>query len=206
MTELVKGLAPHLASTVCQTTLHIGTSSEVSASGETRPTTVSDILSPLLQKIGGLHCLVDNRVHLQQSAGTSKVGYKAFYDHMLNHLNGMSHYRYTRASKETLAKDRLKTEKTVQLSKARKKLLLSEQRKQGKTVVQPARATAEENGNSRSKAARKRHNKHQRELYQQRKKARRALQAKQAAGAAPGAQVSPSVPMEVKEANGGSEV
>ena len=73
-------------------------------------------------------------------------------------------------------------------------------------MVEPARATAEGDGNSRSKAARKRHNKHQQELYQRRKKARRALQAKQAAGTAPGAQVPPSVPMEVLEANGGSEV
>ena len=78
LTKLIKGLALHLTSTVCQTTPHIRTSSEVSASGETRPPTVGDILSPLLEKIGGLHCLVDNRVHLQQSAGTSKVGYKAF--------------------------------------------------------------------------------------------------------------------------------
>ena len=72
-------------------------------------------------------------------------------------------------------------------------------------MVEPAKAAAGGNGNSRSKAARKRYNKHQRELYQKRKKARRALQAKQAAGATLGAQVPPSVPMEVLEANGGSE-
>ena len=145
---------------------------------------MGDILSPLLEKIGGLHCLVDNHVHLQQSAGTSKVGYKAFYDHKLNHSNGMRHYGCIRASKETLAKDRLETEKAVQISKARQKLLLSEQRKQGKTVVEPAKAAAGGDGNSRSKAARKRHNNHQRELYQKQKKARRALQTKQAVGAA----------------------
>ena len=150
--------------------------------------------------------MVDNRVHLQQSASISKIGYKAFYNHILNHSQGMSHYGYTRASEETLAKDRLETEKAVQLSKARQKLLLSEQRKQGKTVVEPAKAAAGGDGNSRSKAARKRHNKHQRELYQKRKKARRAQQAKQAVGAAPGAQVPPSEPMEALEANGGCEV
>ena len=58
--------------------------------------------------------MVDNRVHLQQSASISKVGYKAFYDHILNHSQGMSHYGCTRASGKTLAKDRLKTEKAVQ--------------------------------------------------------------------------------------------
>ena len=201
-----QGLAPHLVSTVCQTTPHIRTSSKVSASGETRPPTVGDILSPLLEKIGGLHCLVDNRVHLQQSAGTSKVGYNAFYTHKHSHSNGLKHYGCTRASEEILAKDREETDRAVQLSKARQKLLLSEQQNQQKTVVEPAKTAAGGDGNPRSKAARKRHNKHQRELYQKRKKARRAQQAKQAAEAAPGAQVPPSEPMELLEANGGCEV
>ena len=48
LAELVKGLTPYLASTVCQTPSAIGKSSEVSASGETRSPTVGDILSPLL--------------------------------------------------------------------------------------------------------------------------------------------------------------
>ena len=78
LAELVKGLTPYLTSKVVLTPPDIGTSSKVNASGETRPPTVGDILSPLLSKIGGLHCLVDNRVHLQQSAGVSIVWYNAF--------------------------------------------------------------------------------------------------------------------------------
>ena len=62
-------------------------------------------------------------------------------------------------------------------------------------MVEPAK-TAEGDGNPRSKAARKRHNRKQRDLYQRRKKARRAQQAKQAVEEAPGAQVPPSAPME----------
>ena len=81
LSQTVKGLTPYLAFQVCQTPSTTGTSSEVSASGETSPTTVGDILSPLLSKIGGLHLLVDNCVHLQQSAGMSVVGYNAFYAH-----------------------------------------------------------------------------------------------------------------------------
>ena len=95
-----------------------------------------------------------------------------------------------------MAKDWEETDRAVQLSKACQKLLLSEQRNQRKTVVEPAKTAAGGDGNPRSKAARKRHNKHQRELYQKRKKARRAQQAKQAAEAAPGAQVPPTEPME----------
>ena len=79
LSQSVKGLTPYLAFQVCQTPSTIGTSSEVSALGETGPLTVGDIISPLLLKIGGLHSLVDNHVHLQQSAGMSVVGYNAFY-------------------------------------------------------------------------------------------------------------------------------
>ena len=80
LSQSVMGLTPYLVLQVCQTpSTTAGTSSEVSASGETSPTTVGDILSPLLSKIGGLHSLVDNCVHLQQSAGMSVVGYNAFY-------------------------------------------------------------------------------------------------------------------------------
>ena len=103
LSELVKGLTPYLTSNVVLTPPDIGTSSEVNASGETRPPTVGDILSPLLSKIGGLHCLVDNCVHLQQSAGVSKVGYNAFYAHKHSHPNDLKHYGYSRASDEFLA-------------------------------------------------------------------------------------------------------
>ena len=81
LAELVKGLTPYLTSTVCLAPSDIGTSSEVNASGETHPLSVGDIVSPLLSKIGGLHLLVDNRVHLQQSAGISMVRYNTFYAH-----------------------------------------------------------------------------------------------------------------------------
>ena len=92
LAELVKGLTPYLTSTVCLAPSDIGTSSKVNASGETRQPTVDDILSPLLLKIGGLHCLVDNRVHLQQSSGVSVVGYNAFNTHKHSDSNGMKHY------------------------------------------------------------------------------------------------------------------
>ena len=117
----------------------------------------------------------------------------------------MKHYGNTRASGEFLAQDREETDRVVQLSKACQKLLLSEQQRQRKTVVEPAKS-AEGDGNSKSKAARKRHNRKQRDLYQKRKKAKRAQLAKQAVDVAPGAQVAPSEPMEQLGANRGSEV
>ena len=204
LTKLVKGLTPYLTSTVCRTPPTHGTSSEVNTSGETRPLPVEDILSPFLSKIGGLHSLVDNRVHLQQSTGMSAVGYTAFYTHKHSYSNGMKHYGYSRASKEFLTQDRKEVERAVQHSKARQKLLSSEQQCHPKTGVEPV-GTVGGNGNPKSKASRKRHNRRQRELYQKRKKAKRAQLAKQAVDEAPGAQLVPSEPMEHVEPNGGSE-
>ena len=73
------------------------------------------------------------------------------------------------------------------------------------TGVEPAKSVGDDR-NSKSKAARKRHNRKQQDLYQKRKKAKWAQLAKQAVDVAPGAQVAPSEPMEQLGANGGSEV
>ena len=45
--------------------------------------TLGDQIAPLLEKLGKLHCLVDNRIHMQQAAGTTKVSYNAYYNHKL---------------------------------------------------------------------------------------------------------------------------
>ena len=37
-------------------------------------------LSSLFRILGKLHCLVDDHVRLHQAAGTTKVGYNAYYD------------------------------------------------------------------------------------------------------------------------------
>ena len=66
LAKTVEGLAPYLTLTVCPTPP--ANSSEAGASVVTSPSTVGDILSPLITKIGKLHCLLDNRVHLQQAA------------------------------------------------------------------------------------------------------------------------------------------
>ena len=81
----------------------------------------------------------------------------------------------------------------------------SEQRRQGKSGVEIAKTTGGD-GNPKSKASRSRHNKKQRELYQKRKKAKRAKLAVQAEDTAPGALPDPSEPMDQEEAIGGAEV
>ena len=63
-------------------------------------------------------------------------------------------------------------------------------------MVEPARSVGKD-GNSRSHASRRRHNKRQRDLYQKRKKAKKAAEsAAQAEETVPGAFLAPSVPKE----------
>ena len=164
----------------------------------TSPSTVGDILLLLLKKIGRLHCLVDNRVHLQQSASLSTVGYNAFYAHKNSLNQGLKNYgEHARASVGFLAQDRKDTEAAVRHSKARQKLLSSEQKRRDKSAAVDSARSFGKDGNSRSRASRRRYNKRQRELYQKRKKAKRAIEsAAQTDEAVAGASLAPSVPME----------
>ena len=199
LSQCVNGLAPYLALQAGQTP---SISSKVAANGETSPLTVGDIISPILSKIGGLHLLVDNCVHLQQSASMSAVGYSAFYSFKYSQSNGLKNYGHTRASKEFLTQDRKAVDAAVQHSKARQKLLSSDQRRHPKSGVNTV-GTAGGDGNPKSKASRRKHNRRQRELYQKCKKAKRAQMAAQAVDAVSGA---PPVLMEQDAAIGDAEV
>ena len=206
LAKTVKGLAPYLALNVCSTPP--ADSSEAGASAVTSPSTVGDILSPLLMKIGRLHCLVDNRVHLQQSAGMSSVGYNAFYTHKSSLNQGLKNYGgHARASEGFLAQDRKDTEAAVRNSKAHQKLLSSEQKRQAKSSGVETAKSIGKDGNSCSRVSRSRHNKKQRDLYQKCKKAKRAAElAAQPVEAVPGALPAPSEPMEQEESYGDAEV
>ena len=105
-----------------------------------------------------------------------------------------------------MAQDRKDTEAAVRNSKARQKLLSSEQKRQAKSSGVETAKSFGKDGNSRSRASRSRHNKKQRDLYQKHKKAKRAQLAAQAVDAVPGALPDPSEPMDQEEANGDTEV
>ena len=49
-------------------------------------------LAPLFRILGKLHCLVDDHIHMQQAAGTTKVGYNAYYDFKLASVQGLTNY------------------------------------------------------------------------------------------------------------------
>ena len=66
---------------------------------------------------------VDNCVHLQQAAGTTKVGYNAFYDHKLSQIHGQHNFSGTKADREYWTHDMVDAEKEILKIKAHEKLL-----------------------------------------------------------------------------------
>ena len=112
VSESVKGLAPSLVLQVCQPLP--ANASKAGVLGEpTNCSTLGDQITPLLEKLGKLHCLVDNRIHLQQVAGTTMVGYNAYYNYKLAQHDGLAKYSCSRADKEFLAQDQRETEKAI---------------------------------------------------------------------------------------------
>ena len=59
-----------------------------------------DQLAPLIGMIWKVVRFVDDRVHLQQAAGVTKVGYNVFYDYKLAQINGNQDFSGTKADRE----------------------------------------------------------------------------------------------------------
>ena len=56
-----------------------------------------DQLAPHISMIWKVVRFVDNRIHLQQAAGNTKVRYNLFYDRKLAQINGLHNYSGTQA-------------------------------------------------------------------------------------------------------------
>ena len=162
-------LAPYMVSLVCQAPSTVG-------SGETSPPTVADLLSPLLSKVGRLHALVDNHIHLWQPASMSVSGHNVFFTH--------AHHECTRANREILTEVRREAERAAQHSRACHELLSSGL--QSFPTTGPPVGTVGGDGYPMSKNAQKRYNRRKQQLFRQREKARRVELAMRAAGVALG--------------------
>ena len=90
-------------------------------------------LAPLFGMLGKLHSLVDDLIHLQQAAGSTKVVYNAYYDHKLSQINGITNYSGTRADKEFWAHDQTDTKKEILKIKAHEKQLSSVSQSKGQS-------------------------------------------------------------------------
>ena len=148
-------------------------------------TYTEDQLTHLFSMLGKLQRLVDDHIHLWKAAGTTKGDYNAYYDHKLTQTIGLANYSGTQADKEFWAHGQNDTEKEILRIKAHEKQLSLVSLNKGQSGDASA-GSAGGDGNPKSKTARSRHNKCQRELYNKQKKVKQTE-----AATAPGATTVP---------------
>ena len=150
-----------------------------------------DQLVPLIGMIWKVVRFVDDRVHLQQAAGVTKVGYNVFYDYKLAQINGNQDFSGTKADREYWTHNTMDAEKDILKVKAHEKLIL-----QGNPARGPsgnANSAAGQDGVPNQLSSKTKRNRRQRTLYNKRKKAKKAQQAAQnnQKGQAPAVTVKP---------------
>ena len=120
---------------------------------------------------------VDDRVHLQQAAGVTKVGYNVFYDYKLAQINGNQDFSSTKADREYWTHDTMDAEKDILKVKAHEKLLLAGNQARGPSGN--VNSAAGQNGVPNELSSKTKHNRHQRQLYNKRRKAKKVQQTAQ---------------------------
>ena len=103
-------------------------------------------LAPLICMIWKVVRFVDDRIHLQQAAGATKVGYNAFYEHELAQINGVHHFSGSKADREYWSQNTRDAEKDIIKIKAHEKLLAG--MPSGKAPSRNENGSAAQDGNS----------------------------------------------------------
>ena len=80
-------------------------------------------LKPLFRLIGGLLCTVDDKVQMQQAAGTTRVGYNTFYDHIMEEKNGYADFSGSHSDKKFCTHEHHDMEKEIMRRKSYQKSL-----------------------------------------------------------------------------------
>ena len=146
-------------------------------SGDSRegiPPLLADLLHPLLSKVGRLHVLVKNHLHLRQPVDDPSGGHNASY--LQDHQN------FINANREILSEVCREADRAAQHSRACMELYSSGLR--GSQYFGREDRTVEGGFTTMSNRARKRFNWRKRQLFRQKEKARRVELAMQAAGVA----------------------
>merc|ERR1712002_953113 len=92
----IRHLVPNLAPLVGQPLLNV-TNFELRV--DKSCTYTEDQLVPLISMIWKVARFVDDCVHMQQAASTTKFGYNAFYDYKLYQINGNQDFSGTKADR-----------------------------------------------------------------------------------------------------------
>ena len=120
-----------------------------------------DELAPLIGMIWKVVRFVDDHVHLQQAAGTMKVGYNLFYDHKLAKIHGLHNFSGTKADREFWSLDTMDAEKDILKIKAHEKLLGAASR----APPRKENSSANQDGSPNELSSKTKRNRCQRQLY-----------------------------------------
>ena len=141
-------------------------------------------IAPVWELMGRLHWTVDNKVHIQQMAGTSKAGYVPTYQYIQRKTDGNASFSGSRTDREYWASERMDIEKEILKERAHEKQLAGLSSASSKKSSSRGSASGPETSESSGahKTAKQKHNAKQRKLYAKQQKARKAKA--KAAGAA----------------------
>ena len=133
-------------------------------------------ITPVWHAIRYMRSMLDDRVHIQQMAGTTSIGYATLYSHVIDHKDGHACFTGSRSDKDFWNKQRLEIEKEV----LKKRAHLSQTQKSKGSKQHPATAARKSPTPAimDGKTARQRHNAKNRKAYNARRKAKRALAVK----------------------------
>ena len=143
-------------------------------------------VAPVWELMSRLLWTVDNKVHIQQMAGTSKAGYVPTYNYIQRKQDGNASFSGSRTDREYWAAERLDLEKEILKERAHEKQLAGLSSASSKKSASKGSANSSESAESSGtpKTAKQKHNAKQRKLYAKRQKARKAkAKASAAAGA-----------------------
>ena len=113
---------------------------------------------------------VDDHIHLQQAAGSTKVGYNAFYEHELVQINGAHQFSGSKADRKYWSQNTRDAEKDIIKIKSHEKLLAGSGQAPSRNEI----SLAVQDGIPLKSSSRVKHNKIQRLAYKKRQKARKA--------------------------------
>ena len=120
-------------------------------------------LAPLICMVWKVVRFVDDRIHLQQAAGATKVGYNAFYEHELAQINGAHHFSGSKADREYWTQNTRDAEKDIIKIKSHEKLLSGNIA--GCAPLSSETSSALQDGISQVSSSRAKRNKRQRLAY-----------------------------------------
>ena len=188
LTDYARHLVPNLVPLVSQPLLN---ATDFELRVDKSRTYTEDQLVPLISMIWKIVRFVDDRVHLQQAAAVTKVGYNVFYDYKLAQINGNQDFSGTKADREYWTHDTMDAEKDILKVKAHEKLLL--QGNQARGPSGNANSAAGQNGVPNELSSKTKCNRCQHALYNKCKRAKKAQQSVQnnQKGQAPAVTVKP---------------